>query len=56
MNWHDGLTLIWHLCGCGFKPWRIQIKPYFCYFWFWIEYERVEENPSSQGGWKTIIE
>jgi len=50
MNWHDGLSLTWHLYGCGFKPWRTQIKTYFCYFWFWIEYDRVEENPSSQGG------
>jgi len=41
MNWHDGLALTWHWHGCGFKSWRLQIKPYFCYFWFWIENERV---------------
>jgi len=22
MNWHDGLALMWHRCGYGFKPWR----------------------------------
>jgi len=27
-----------------------KLNLYFSYFWFWIEYERVEENPSSQGG------
>jgi len=30
MNWHDGLALMWH--GCGFKPWRTQIKLYFWLF------------------------
>jgi len=32
MNWLDGLALTWHWHGCGFKPWRAQIKLYFCYF------------------------
>jgi len=26
MNWHDGLTLIWHLHSYGFKTWKTQIK------------------------------
>jgi len=26
MNWIDGLALIWHVHGCGFKPWRTWIK------------------------------
>jgi len=29
MNWYDGLALTWHVHGCGFKPWRTQIYPYF---------------------------
>jgi len=32
MNWHDGLTLIWHLCSCGFNPWGTQIKHFFWLF------------------------
>jgi len=30
MNWLDGCALIWHWHGYGFKPWRTQIKLYFC--------------------------
>jgi len=32
MNWYDGLALTWHMHGCGFKPRRTQIKPYFLVF------------------------
>jgi len=34
MNFHDGLALSYHLHGSGFKPWRTQIKLYFCHFGF----------------------
>jgi len=47
MNWLDGLTLTWHWNGDRFKPWRTQIKTlFFWYFWSWLEYEKLRENPS----------
>jgi len=30
MNWHDGLTLIWHLHSCGFKSWKPKLNLFFC--------------------------
>jgi len=44
MNWYDGLALIWLWHGCGFKPWKTQIKLHFCYFWLWLEFEGLRKT------------
>jgi len=44
MNWLDGYAWIWHWYGYGFKPWTTQIKLYFCYFGFLLEFEGLRET------------
>jgi len=57
MIWLDDYAWIWHWHGCGFKPWRTQIKLIFCYFWFWLEFEGLKEtlaDMAAKSGCKTV--
>jgi len=55
MNLLSGYALMWHWHGYGFEAWWIKLGFILVKFSFGMKV-KGQGNPSSQGGWKTIIE